>query len=97
MALHAFPIGITVTTMARTQMGDDVDVRRLAAGEIRAECARQDVSLLTLAERTGIPKSTLSNKLKGRSDFTVTELILIARALDVSAATLITAVLGVVA
>ena len=48
--------------------------------------ARKQVKLDALSEATGIPKSTLSTRLRGLSDFTVPELIDIAAALDVSAA-----------
>lgn len=44
---------------------------------------------LHIAEVTGIPYSTLSRKLLGRSEFTFTELALVAEALDVSPSSLI--------
>lgn len=53
--------------------------------------ARRQIKLDDLSDTTGIPKSTLSTKLRGGSDFSVPELIEIAAALDVSAASLLPA------
>jgi len=60
--------------------------REAVAGEIRAVIARKQVRLDDLSVATGIAKSTLSTKLRGHSEFSVTELIDIAMALDVPAA-----------
>jgi transcriptional regulator with XRE-family HTH domain len=63
--------------------------RAAIAGEIRAVMARQQVSARAVSEVCGITRSTLSRKLSGRQDFSVPELIDVARALGVSAATLL--------
>lgn len=47
--------------------------------------ARKQVKLDDLSAATGIAKSTLSNKMRGLSEFSVSELIAVAVALDVPA------------
>jgi transcriptional regulator with XRE-family HTH domain len=64
-------------------------VRQAAARELRAAIARKRLRLTALSAATGIPRSTLHNKLRGNSDLTVTELVQLAIALDVPAADLI--------
>ena len=59
------------------------------AAEVRAEMARQDITRATLAVATDIPPYTLSRRLSGTGDLTVTELMRIAGALGVPAADLI--------
>ena len=60
--------------------------RQIIAAEVRAAVARKRVRLDELSAATGIARSTLSNKINGNSDFTVSELVEVAIALDVSAA-----------
>lgn len=69
--------------------------REAVAAEVRATVARQQVSLSELSERTGIAKSTLSNKLRGKTDFSISELIDVAIALDVPTADLLPPAAGV--
>ena len=59
-----------------------------AVGEIRRILARDGIRIATLAAATGIPRSTLHNKLSGRGQLTVADLVRIAIALDVPAAEL---------
>lgn len=66
-------------------------VRQAAASELRAAIARKRIRLTALSDATGIPRSTLHNKLRGNSDLTVTELVHLAIALDLPAAELIAA------
>lgn len=56
--------------------------------EVRAEMARQKMSVKELAERLQMPRTTLSARLNGRAPFTVDELTVAGRALGVSAAEL---------
>lgn len=63
--------------------------RQIVAGEVRAVVARKQLRLDDLSAATGIAKSTLSMKLRGHNEFTVTELIRVAIALDVPAADLL--------
>lgn len=51
--------------------------------------ARRRIALTALSEATGIPRSTLHNKLRGKSRLTIVEVVRIAIALDVPAADLI--------
>jgi transcriptional regulator with XRE-family HTH domain len=55
---------------------------------IRAEMGRQRISMLELARRTGVARSTLTYQID-KDVLTVANLILIAQALSVTAATLI--------
>jgi len=64
-------------------------VREAAARALRSAIARQQIKLTALSAATGIPRSTLHNKLRGNSDLTVTELVRLAIALDIPAADLI--------
>ena len=52
--------------------------------------AREDagLSVLSLSEKTGIPRSTLDRKIHGHADFSVREIKAIAIALNTSAANL---------
>lgn len=50
---------------------------------VRAEMGRQRVSQNTLSQQTGIPQSNLSRRLTGETEFTVAELLKVARALAV--------------
>lgn len=63
-----------------------LEQRQAIAGEVRAAVARKQLRLDDLSATTRIAKSTLSTKLRGHSDFTVTELVLLSVALDVPAA-----------
>jgi transcriptional regulator with XRE-family HTH domain len=56
----------------------------LAAREIRAEMARQEITQDTLAPQVGMPQATFSRRLAGRPPFTTTELERVAAALGVT-------------
>lgn len=51
------------------------------AAEIRAELARQEISVNALSNNTGIPVSTLRRSVRGFRPFTVDELFVITRTL----------------
>ncbi len=51
---------------------------------LRAEMARKSLSMSALADLSGIPKSTLSGKINGRTKVTLDEAISIKDALAVS-------------
>lgn len=55
---------------------------------IRAEMGRQRITMVELARRTGVPRSTLAHQIK-LSALTVNNLIAIARSLNVPAAGLL--------
>lgn len=57
--------------------------RARTAAELRAELARQKMSVITLAESTGIKVPTLRNRLSGKAPFYLEELDLICLALGV--------------
>lgn len=59
------------------------------AGEIRAELARQRMPVSDLSSGSGIALSTLSRRLTGRTDFTVSEVEAICVALDLPVVSLI--------
>lgn len=54
------------------------------AEEIRAEMARQQISVDALSEKSGIPISTLRRSVKGQRPFTINELFVITRLLGIS-------------
>ena len=51
------------------------------AEEIRAEMARQQITVDALSEKSGIPISTLRRSVKGQRPFTIQELFVITRLL----------------
>jgi len=51
------------------------------AEEIRAEMARQQISVDALSEESGVPISTLRRSVKGQRPFTIQELFVITRLL----------------
>jgi transcriptional regulator with XRE-family HTH domain len=59
------------------------------AAEVRAALGRANVKPSHLAESIGMHRYTLSRRLNGTSDFTVSELTAIAHELDVDLASLI--------
>lgn len=71
-------------------------VQRAILRELRSILARREIQLAALSSATGIPRSTLHHKLRGRTGLTVTELVLIAIALDVPAADLLEAAMRAV-
>lgn len=54
------------------------------AEEIRAEMARQQITVDALSEKSGIPISTLRRSVKGHRPFTINELFVITRLLGIS-------------
>lgn len=60
----------------------EYDVATVLAN-IRAERARKNVKVSTIAEKMAISESTYYQKEKGNSDFTVPELIVICKVLEV--------------
>ena len=58
------------------------------AAEIRAEMGRQRVTMISLSERTGIPRTTLAEQVNG-GRITVDNLVRIAKALNVEPSTFI--------
>lgn len=60
------------------------DVEQAVASAVAFELSRADRSKKWLAEKTGIPYSTLDRKMKAQVDFTFTDLGRIASVLDVS-------------
>ncbi|WP_445227935.1 helix-turn-helix domain-containing protein [Corynebacterium sp. H127] len=62
---------------------------REIATEVRAELARQEISVNEVAETTGIPISTLRRSVKGHRSFTVDELFAVTRMLNISVSGLV--------
>lgn len=60
------------------------------ATEIRVEATRRGTTLGALAANAGMTRQTLSTKLNGHTDFTLTDLRAIASALGTTAGTLLT-------
>lgn len=60
-----------------------------AASQLREVITGKRITLTELSTSSGIPRSTLTRKLRGEGDLTVTELVRLALALDVPAADLI--------
>lgn len=59
------------------------------AEEVRAEMARQEITVNALSEKSGVPISTLRRSVKGKRPFTINELFVITRLLGISATELI--------
>lgn len=57
--------------------------RQKVAGEVRAEAARQKVTVTALAEATGMSRVILGRKLNGSAPIGIEELVRISRALNV--------------
>ena len=65
-------------------MDNTTDASRRVAAAVSAALGDSDISILSAAESTGIPRSTLTRRLTGNSPFTIVELELIARLVGVS-------------
>ncbi|MEZ0577306.1 hypothetical protein [Nocardioides sp. MH1] len=65
-------------------------VHQAAVGAVNAEIARQGVTVSEVAKAAAMPRTTLHNRLRGKGDMTVSELVRVAIALDVPAAALLT-------
>lgn len=66
----------------------DTNTNQLAT-KIAAEIGRSELSLNAIAAKAGIPRTTLKNRLSGRTDFTVREVGLLAEALRTTPSKLI--------
>lgn len=55
----------------------------VTAGAVRAEMARNRVSIRDLAEATGIAKTTLARRINGQYPFGIDQLVAIAQHLEV--------------
>ena len=67
----------------------DQRVTSAAASELREAIADKQITLTELSNSSGIPRSTLTRKVRGEGDLTITELVRLAIALDVPAAGLL--------
>ena len=54
------------------------------AEEVRAEMARQKITVNALSEESGVPISTLRRSVNGQRPFTIQELFVITRLLETS-------------
>lgn len=71
-------------------MPNELNMRSVkVAAEIRAEMARQKVSVNTLSEAVGIPLSTLRRSVNGTRSFTLDELHAVGEALGLRLSVLI--------
>jgi len=59
------------------------------AGEVRAEMARQGVTAASVAIATDISRTSLSRKLNGHNEFTVAEMLRVAKVLGLTLSDLI--------
>lgn len=66
----------------RHDSGMTTQTRPDVGASVRAEMGRQRVTMLELARRTGIPRTTLAHQVN-RSTLSVNNLLLIAESLDV--------------
>ncbi|MGV3071078.1 helix-turn-helix domain-containing protein [Corynebacterium phoceense] len=66
------------------------NLSNFVAAEIRAEMGRQELTPHELAEKTGISDNTIRRTIRGKRDFTFSELLSIGEALGVEIAELIT-------
>jgi lambda repressor-like predicted transcriptional regulator len=65
-------------------MDNTTDTSRKVAAAVSAALGVAGISVLTAAEQTGIPRSTLTRRLTGTSPFTIVELELVANLLGQS-------------
>jgi transcriptional regulator with XRE-family HTH domain len=59
------------------------------AANIRAEMARRSIRQIVLAQRLGLSQAAISRRLKGETEFSVAELLVVAELLGVPAASLL--------
>lgn len=71
--------------------------RQAIAAEVRAEIARQGLTAATVASRSDMTTTTMSRKLAGRVDFTLTELCRVAESLGIKASDLVARAEGIAA
>lgn len=82
-----FPIGYVADMGRQSLIGPATEY---IAGELRAQQARHSWSLDTIAERTGIARSTVDRALKGKSALAVEILIPLAAGMGLDPAKLLT-------
>ena len=71
--------------------GNDVDELTLrVSGEVRAWMARRGVKQQDLADRLGITQPSLSMRLRGRTRWTINDLVIVAETLKVPVSVLLT-------
>ena len=71
--------------------GNDVDELTLrVSGEVRAWMARRGVKQQEIADRLGITQPSLSMRLRGRTRWTINDLVIVAETLKVPASVLLT-------
>lgn len=71
-------------------MARQSDVRRMVAANIEYYSKMRDLSMTELAAATGMARQSLSRKMNLSSDFRLSELIYIARALKCTVTDLVT-------
>ena len=59
------------------------------SGEVRAWMARRDVKQETLAKALGMTQPSLSMRLRGRTRWTIQDLVIVSKALDVPVSVLL--------
>lgn len=84
---NASMYGLAMTTAIITEHGDHLS--RIVASNVRAEMARYHVTQQRIAAELGIKQQNVSDRLRGRTPFTLDEVGLIAPLFDMSAAELI--------
>ena len=71
--------------------GNEVDELTLrVSGEVRAWMARRGVKQQELADRLGITQPSLSMRLRGRTRWTINDLVIVAETLKVPVSVLLT-------
>jgi transcriptional regulator with XRE-family HTH domain len=71
--------------------GNDVDDLTLrVSGEVRAWMARRGVKQHEIADRLGITQPSLSMRLRGRTRWTINDLVIVAETLKVPVSVLLT-------
>lgn len=70
-------------------MKTQVVATRIAAGNARAEAARQKISGREIARRLDLPQMYVSRRLSGEVEFSESDLRRFAQVLNISAATLL--------
>ena len=87
LAIRRRPGALIVTRVA----GNDVnDLTLRVSGEVRAWMARRGVRQQDLAERLGITQPSLSSRLRGRTRWTINDLVVVAETLNVPVSVLLT-------
>lgn len=80
---------MAVTVHALEEQADHLRANLATAREIRVAMARKGVNQTWVAEAIGMKTSSLSRRMKGKTPFTLPELVDIARVLDVEPGALV--------